>query len=87
MLLQTHNESEGGDISTKLMAKPKVKGYNIHPSLQTTTVQYNRRNNLPIHSSQLPHDQQWMDSVLGDAIFETIKYNKNPSLAQRELRQ
>ena len=56
---QTHCGFEGGGKFAKLMVNPKVKGYHRHPSLQTTTMQCNRWNNLPIHSAQPPHAQQW----------------------------
>ena len=53
MLLQTHSGFDGEDRLSELMVKPKVMGYHRKSSLETTTMRYNRRNNLPIHSSQL----------------------------------
>ena len=69
------------------MVKPKVKGYHRQPDLQTTMIQYNRRNNLPIHSSQITHAQQFTTSALEAAIFETSNHNNNLTEAQRELLQ
>ena len=69
------------------MTKAKVKGYHRQPALQTTTIQYNLRNNLPIHSYQRSHARQWMASILEAAIYETSKNNKNLTEAQRKLLQ
>ena len=87
MSFKTHSEFEGENRFTELMVKIKVKGYHRQPDLQTTTMQYNLRNNLPIHSDQLPHAQQWTVSILEAAIFETRKHNKNLTAALRELLQ
>ena len=83
MPFQTHSGFEGKDRFSDLMVKPKVEGYHRQPALQNTMMQYNRRNNLPIHSDQLTHAQQWMASVQEAAICETIKYNKNLTSSQR----
>ena len=85
MLFKTHSGFYGENRFTKLMANPNVKGHHRQTDLQTNKMQYNLRNNLPIHSAQLIHDQQWTVSILEAAIFETRKHNKNLTAAQREL--
>ena len=51
MSFHTYYVFEGEYIFSGLMVKPKVKGYHRHLDLKTTMMQYNRRNNLPIHSA------------------------------------
>ena len=87
MSLQTNYGFEVEGRFYELMFKPKVKGYHRQPVLQTTTMQYNHRNNLPYHSAQLHHAQQCTESSLEAAVYETRKYNKNLTVAQRELLQ
>ena len=87
MSFQNHYGLEVEDRFSDLMVKPKVKGYHRHTALHNNTIQYNLRNNLPIHSAQLPHAQQWTLSDLGAAIFETSNYNKNLTVSQKEILQ
>ena len=87
MSFQTHSGFQGEEIFSEIMVNPKVKGYHSQSALHTTTMQYNHRNILPIHSAQLPHAKQWMASFLEAAIFETGKHNKNLTAAHRELLQ
>ena len=81
MPFQTHSRFEGEDRFSKLISKPKVKGYHRQPALQTTMMKYNQQNNLPIYSAQLPHAQHWTESTLEAAICETGKHNKNLTVA------
>ena len=83
MSFQTHSGFEGEGIFAELMVNPKVNGYHRKPALQTITMKYNHQNNLPIHSAQLLHDQQWMASALEAAICETRNHNKNLTAYQR----
>ena len=87
MSFQHHSGFEGEDRFSELIVKTKLKGYHRPLALQTTTMQYNHRNNLPIHSAQLPHDQKWTASVLEAAICETINNYNNLTVAHRELLQ
>ena len=50
-------------------------------------MQYKRRNNLLMHSAELPHAQQWTSSVLEASIFETSKYIKNLTVYRMDLLQ
>ena len=84
---QNYSGFEGGDIFSKLMVNPKVKGYHRQPALHTTKMKYNCRNNLPIHSTQLTHAQNWKASILEAAICETSTRNKKLTAAHRELLQ
>ena len=83
MSFKNHSVFAGEDRFFELMVKTKLKGYHSPPSLQTTMMQYNHQNNLPIHSFQLPHDQKWTASALEAAICKTRNDYKNLNVAHR----
>ena len=69
------------------MVKPKVEGYHRQPAINTTEIQYNHWNNLPIHSAQLTHAQQWTASAIETFSCEAIKHNNNLTSSRREILQ
>ena len=87
MSFQNKSIFEGEERFSGLMVNTKVKGYRGQPDLQTNKIQYNHQNNLPIHSYQLHHAQQWTESVPEAVICETINHNKNLTADYRELLQ
>ena len=87
MSFQSISGFEEEDRFAEFMVNPKVKGYHRHLDLQTTTIQYNQRNNLSIQSAQLTHDQQCTAFALEASIYETSKHNKNLTAAYRDLLQ
>ena len=76
---------EGVERFADLKIKPAMRGYSDMDPLQTCTMQFNRSNNLPIHTAQLPNAEAWTAQALGAAICETSKHNHNLDAAQKEL--
>ena len=84
---QTHPGYMGKERHAELLVKPKREGYSKLPPLQTVTMNFNRRNNLPTHRAELLTAQAWTAATLSGATCETSKHNMNLNDAQKELLQ
>ena len=82
---QSHPGYLGEERFAELEVKPMQRGYSRMKPLQTVTMQFDKRTNLPIHAAQLPMGKQVTATALQGAICETSVHNKNLNNAQKEL--
>ena len=85
VFFQSYPGFQDEDRYATFEVRPASKGYASMPALQTCTMQFHKRNNLPIHKAQLPRAEEHAAKALSAAICETSKHNQNLDNAQKEL--